>query len=247
MAWLGAVREVQYYLAAVGADRGDDGRFVISGAPPVVGSEPDRVIIPDETIYYRHGIPFLLADAMSRSTYGTSVSGIVSVDSRLPNTNDGRYMMTTARVIKIGGVPYELPPGLRARWSPVNQAWIVTWGDTVLRVIGDRVELLDYLKELGAMAVNPAVNPRFEAHRAAYRDYLESASQHLDAALPLLEEGRQREALGAVMHAECDVRQAYTEAVYAKRDDSDLARMVTPLEKLHERLRDQIRLLQERL
>ena len=42
--------------------------------------------------------------------------------------------------------------GVRVLWSPMNQAWFVTWGRgrvqdlVVLRVIVDHYELLDYLK-----------------------------------------------------------------------------------------------------
>jgi hypothetical protein len=399
MAWLGSVREVQYYLGAVGADRGDDGRFIISGAPPHTGSEPDRLIIPDGTVYFRRGNPFLLADAMGRTSYGTTVSEVLSAsngrkpnpipkgqrekvrkatkkldrelvkrlkgetwsmsirdampkysvvvyiedcpgrgdfDRRMsdvleafkasgldkhlyfdgtdygplpgpeatpedtaamacaergyhfydastehppgvdigdpgyraaaawerqcieeglsraadaPRRNPGpdRRGVASGKVFKLGGVPYELPPGLYVQWSPVNEGWIVTWHDTVLRVISDEAELKSYIKELGATAINPKKNPRYEAHRAAYHDYLKSATHHLDAAAPLLAKGQYEQAFGAIRHAECDVRQAYTEAVYAKRSDADLARMVTPLEEVYARLQTQIRMIQEQL
>jgi len=62
---------------------------------------------------------------------------------------------------KLGKVP--LPDGIFVDWSPVNQAWLVRWHETPLRVISDPQELHDYLTvELGqvrAAAKSARTNP----------------------------------------------------------------------------------------
>lgn len=45
--------------------------------------------------------------------------------------------------------------GIGVQYSKVNQAWIVTWHETVLRVISDKAELADYLKDLGVPELAP--------------------------------------------------------------------------------------------
>lgn len=406
MAWIGSQRELTYFLSVIGADKGDDGRFIISGEPPLYGLDPDEVVIPDGTTYFVRGRAAGLAAALGSTSYG--VSGIkvfsatngpnrnpipkgerekvrkatkrfdrelvkrlkgdvwsMSIRDAMPkytvtvhvedcpgkgdldrrmgdvldafqasgldkqlyfdgtdygplpgpeatpddiaemgcpergyffydasekhppgvdlgdpgyreaaawerqciesslsqaadrpakgyaargvNPHDGRYGAASGKILKLGGVSYELPPGLRVQWSPPNQAWIVSWNETPLRIISDKSELRDYVKGLGAREIDPNRNPLPEKHRAAYRDYLTSASAHLTAAIPLLEKAHYAKAFGAIRHAECDIRQAYTEAVYAKKSDRDLARMVTPLESLYQRLQVQIRLMQEQL
>ena len=47
--------------------------------------------------------------------------------------------------------------GIWCQWSQINQAWLVCWNETLLRVISDRQELEWYLDSLGAAAVGPRV------------------------------------------------------------------------------------------
>jgi hypothetical protein len=76
--------------------------------------------------------------------------------SRFPLPNpDERRGVASGRTFKLGGVPYRLPDAISVQWAPANQAWLVLWNDQVLRVISDREELRDYLRNLGARTINP--------------------------------------------------------------------------------------------
>ncbi len=79
-------------------------------------------------------------------------------------------------------------------------------------------------------------NPAAEKHREAFCDYAHSADAHLQAGIDLLKKGDRRSAARALRHAECDVRQAYTEAMYGKKDSKDLEEMTSHVERLHDRL-----------
>ena len=90
-------------------------------------------------------------------------------------------------------------------------------------------------------------NPTPERHRRAYNAYIQSAGHHLQRGAELLEKGRRLPAFRALRHAECDIRQAYTEAVYSKQDDADLQAMTGPLESLYQGVQGQLRELEARL
>jgi len=319
MAWLGKVSEVQYYLAAVHADRGQNGRFIISGDPPLTGSEPGNVIIPEGAVYFQHGTPFSLAASLARAGYGVRAAQVVSVDiHRMPNPLDADenrkaklaterlwrdlakrlgdenwHMRITDEPPKYSVVVYvEHCPGkgdFDRRMKDVLEAFKKSGLGEVLYFDGTEygpipgkgatreevaacgcpersyffydpsknqppgIEMDEGYRKAAAWereCIEQALaerNPRSEVHRAAYHDFLKSAEHHIVAAQPLLESGDYRGAYGAISHAECDVRQAYGEAVYSKRSDEDLAKMVRPLEGLHERLQKQIHLIRERL
>jgi hypothetical protein len=168
-------------LTKVEADRGADGRYIISGEP-VISGLGDEVVVPDATVYYRHGRPFSLARSLEQA--GVGVSGFKVFDA---------------------GAGYQPNPA------------------------------------------SADANPEPDRHRAAYRDYLMNAENHIRAATPLLQQGRYVQAFGPIRHAECDIRQAYTEAVYAKTDDKDLAKMVQPLEHLFQQLQLQVQLMEAQL
>jgi len=38
--------------------------------------------------------------------------------------------------------------GLRIVWLPVNQAWAVLWGESLLRICNERTEAYDYVAEI---------------------------------------------------------------------------------------------------
>lgn len=86
----------------------------------------------------------------------------------------------------------------------------------------------------------PETNPAPERHREAFADYVRSADAHLDAGIRLLERGDRRKASAALRHAECDIRQAYTEARYGKRDRAELEQMTGQVTMLHDRLQQQV-------
>jgi hypothetical protein len=75
--WFGLASHVQHALATVNADRGDDGSFLITGAPVVVGLDDSEIVVPPETCYLVGGRPCSLAGLMNGTSYG--VRGIVVI------------------------------------------------------------------------------------------------------------------------------------------------------------------------
>ena len=67
MGWFGKSSEIMHYLDVVGADRDEEGRFIISGAPVIVGLDPGEVVVPAETVYFKDGKPIPLAASMPDS------------------------------------------------------------------------------------------------------------------------------------------------------------------------------------
>lgn len=45
--------------------------------------------------------------------------------------------------------------GIAVTWSVVNQAWVVAWNDSLLRVISEWETLRDYLTYLGVEELIP--------------------------------------------------------------------------------------------
>jgi len=76
MAWIGPHKAVLHYLAVVGADRGDDGRFIISGEPVVTGLGGDELVVPDGTVYFSNGHPLNLAAGLSSTSQGVGGIGV---------------------------------------------------------------------------------------------------------------------------------------------------------------------------
>jgi hypothetical protein len=51
----------------------------------------------------------------------------------------------------------KLPDGLSVKWSPANQAWLVMWHETVLRILNTKAEVTDYVRDL--WPADPRSNP----------------------------------------------------------------------------------------
>ena len=67
MGWFGDSAEIMGYLSVIGADKNDEGQFIIAGAPVTVGLDPREVVVPDETVYFVDGKPIPLAANMPES------------------------------------------------------------------------------------------------------------------------------------------------------------------------------------
>jgi len=76
MAWLGDPRDALDTLASVGADRDEDGRFLITGKPVVHGLDGD-LLIPDETNYLLGGNAASFAGLMHSTGRGVNVVAIM--------------------------------------------------------------------------------------------------------------------------------------------------------------------------
>ena len=79
--WIGTMREVLHFLGTMGADRDDQGRFLIYGEGGVasfmgVGGENSDVVIPADTQYSRNGSRIGLAFGLSQTSYGLRVTVI---------------------------------------------------------------------------------------------------------------------------------------------------------------------------
>jgi hypothetical protein len=72
--WFGMHRELLHYLDIVGADKGTDGKFILSGAPPTsfMGAG-EEICVPEETVYFCAGEPKKLAAALRTTSYGLAV------------------------------------------------------------------------------------------------------------------------------------------------------------------------------
>lgn len=90
-------------------------------------------------------------------------------------------------------------------------------------------------------------NPSSRIHRLAYDEAVASARKNLDQGIAALSRGQKQAALDSLGDAECDIRQAYTEASYAQRSDAELAQMTGPLQAIYARLRDPMQRLKASL
>jgi hypothetical protein len=57
----------------MGADRDDDGAFVLGGAPVTHGLDPSEIIVPDETVYYVGDRECRLAEGLGTTSHGLRV------------------------------------------------------------------------------------------------------------------------------------------------------------------------------
>jgi hypothetical protein len=78
-------------------------------------------------------------------------------------------------------------------------------------------------------------NPARHVHRESFKGYAASAVRHMQLAQEAVAARDKGRAWNMIRHAECDVRQAYTEASYATRgpEDPALNRMSGQLVKVH--------------
>lgn len=75
--WIGTNRQVTYYLGIVGADRDEQGRFIIvrGGVFSFMGdaSENADAVVDSEACYLIGGKPSGLAAGLSKTSYGMNV------------------------------------------------------------------------------------------------------------------------------------------------------------------------------
>jgi hypothetical protein len=76
MGWIGESHHLLYYLSTVGADKGEDGRYILVGAPVLSGLGGCEVVVPDETSYLVDGKRKALAAGLGSTSYGISVKVI---------------------------------------------------------------------------------------------------------------------------------------------------------------------------
>jgi len=67
MGWFGDSNEILHYLRVVGADKDEEGLFLIGGEPVTTGLDPREVVVPDGTVYFVDGTPVPLAANMPAS------------------------------------------------------------------------------------------------------------------------------------------------------------------------------------
>ena len=78
MGWVGRADQVMHYLRTVGADRGEDGRFIIrgTGVATFMGStDPGAdVAVAGDVDYFVGGKPCNLAGGLRGTSYGLGVA-----------------------------------------------------------------------------------------------------------------------------------------------------------------------------
>ncbi len=108
----------------------------------------------------------------------------------------------------------------------------VTVGDaTVYYVGGEPFYLAPHLQ--AAQQAQAQANPSQSVHRAAFAEAVQRALYFLREAQTKRAQGDVHGAREAINHAECDLRVAYTEANYGKRDDAELEKMTQRLDKVY--------------
>ena len=348
MGWIGPSKAVMNYLSVVHADKGDDGRFIISGEPVAAGLGGDELVVPDGTVYFVHGQPKNLAAGLGATSQGVggikvfnprrnpiaSADEMVAIIKKWLRQNDlassdirfwspdkwnenhgdwqstidngfmvlvegtnfgadlsGNYPSPEATAIYQGFTKLLQDHGWRwqawtgwafhaypddgqlalrrsnpatvsslERYTPEELAEMPTlnsghWADLKVedgkfRWWLSRMTLADgathavWVDELlprqgwqqvhqyGALT-NPASNPARHVHRDNFAGYAKSAVTHMQLAREAVTAGDKGRAWNMIRHAECDVRQAYTEANYAHRNDAELRRMSGRLVTVH--------------
>lgn len=80
MGWIGVNSQMMYALRVVGADRDEDGRFLIYGDMPVnflgLGGDNAEVVVSDAVEYSVNGKRACLAGLMNSTSYGSKVTVI---------------------------------------------------------------------------------------------------------------------------------------------------------------------------
>ena len=77
--WIGITSQVLHYLGVVGADRDEEGKFIVSGGLYSflgMAGENAEVVIDSEAKYYINGRPCGLAAGMRSTSYGVKVTVI---------------------------------------------------------------------------------------------------------------------------------------------------------------------------
>ena len=70
--WFGSPEQVQHVLRSVGADKDEDGRFLLGGEPVFVGLDGD-LVVPAGTEYLVNGKRANLAALLGSTSYGLAV------------------------------------------------------------------------------------------------------------------------------------------------------------------------------
>lgn len=76
MGWIGIRRELDYYLSVVGADRDEEGKFLIRGSiVSFMGIEGENaeIVVSDETEYFVGGRGCNLSSGLGSTSYGMRV------------------------------------------------------------------------------------------------------------------------------------------------------------------------------
>lgn len=71
--WFGSPEQVEHVLATLGADRDEDGRFLLYGEAPFVGLDGD-LIVSSRVEYSVSGKKQNLVAALRQTSYGLSVT-----------------------------------------------------------------------------------------------------------------------------------------------------------------------------
>jgi hypothetical protein len=73
--WIGMANQVEHFLAVVGADRDEEGRFLIGGPSAVVSfmGAGEEVVVPADAVYFVGGKPCPLVAGLRTTSYGMGV------------------------------------------------------------------------------------------------------------------------------------------------------------------------------
>lgn len=78
--WSGVMRSVMHYLSTLGADRDEEGRFLIGGSGVIsfmgMGGENADVVVPADTVFFRYGKKVPLAAGLRSTSMGLAVNVI---------------------------------------------------------------------------------------------------------------------------------------------------------------------------
>lgn len=76
MGWIGPTSQLLHALDVAGADRDDEGNFLITTHPVITGIGGEEAVVHDRCTYLRRGQPLSLAGLMNSTSYGTAVTVI---------------------------------------------------------------------------------------------------------------------------------------------------------------------------
>lgn len=71
--WFGLKVELMNYLESEGADKDEDGKFILTGGRISIGFDEEEVLIPADTGYMVKGVARLLASRLRATPHGVSV------------------------------------------------------------------------------------------------------------------------------------------------------------------------------
>ena len=75
--WFGTPDQLLHFLRTVGADRDENGDFMLAGDEgPAFGLGHRDVVVPASTVYFEGGRPHGLAAGLSGTSYGMAVAVI---------------------------------------------------------------------------------------------------------------------------------------------------------------------------